>query len=104
MMVDHTEKDEGEEVLKLDGQIKHLKKTLTDAEILSQAVLFMSAGADTTATALSWLAYNLAMNPEIQDKLCEEIDSVLEKHVEKKNFFLSLIPLLHIHIAYFFYD
>lgn len=85
MMVDHSEKYESEEVLKLDSQIKYLKKTLTDDEILSQAVLFMMAGSDTTATALGWLAYNLAMNPATQDKLCEEIDSVLEKHVKQKS-------------------
>ena len=60
---------------------KSLKKTLTDKEILSQAILFLLAGYDTTSNTLSFLAYNLAMNPEYQDKLCEEIDEVMERHV-----------------------
>nr|QEV83804.1 cytochrome P450 [Brachionus rotundiformis] len=57
-----------------------LKKTLTNREILSQSILFLLAGYETTAQTLCYIAYNLAMNPEYQQKLCEEIDSVLEKH------------------------
>ena len=41
---------------------------------------------DTTAAAMSWLSWNLAMNPDIQDKLIEEIDSVLEKHAKERRF------------------
>ena len=93
-MVDHQENakkesESGEDSSAPDAKVieetgskwKSLKKTLTDKEILSQAILFLVAGYDTTANTLSFLAYNLAMNPEYQDKLCEEIDEVLERHV-----------------------
>lgn len=63
-----------------------LKKTLTDREILSQAILFLAAGYETTASTLVLIAYNLATNPECQYKLCEEIDEILEKNVKKKRF------------------
>lgn len=49
--------------------------------MVSQCVLFFIAGYDTTATTLSMTAYNLALYPECQDKLIEEIDSAMEKHV-----------------------
>jgi cytochrome P450 len=57
------------------------KKTLTDAEILSQSLLFMAAGYETIATSLCFTAYNLAISYECQKKLIDEIDRVIEKHV-----------------------
>jgi cytochrome P450 len=58
-----------------------LKKTLTTNEILATAVLFLSAGYESTANALCFVAYNLAMNPESQEKTCHEVDQILEKYV-----------------------
>ena len=60
-----------------------LKRTLTNREILSQAVLFLLAGYETTATTLEWVSYCLAKHQDIQDKLIAEVDNVLEKHVNK---------------------
>ena len=60
---------------------KSMKKTLTDREILAQAILFLAAGYETTASNLTLVAYNLANHPEYQDKLCEEIDEVLQRYV-----------------------
>ena len=42
-------------------------------EVLAQGMLFFIAGYDTTATSIAFLLYNLALNPEIQEKLHEEI-------------------------------
>lgn len=56
-----------------------LKKTLSNAEILSQAILFLTVGAETTANTLAFLSHSLAMHPEYQEKLIEEVDSVLER-------------------------
>ena len=60
---------------------KSMKKTLTNKEILAQAIMFLIAGYDTTGTTLCFILYNLAMYRDCQQKLCDEIDRVLEKHV-----------------------
>ena len=62
-------------------ETKYLKKTLTVSEIFSQAAMFMIAGMETTATTLNLIAYNLAKHPDVQQKLIDEIDKVLENHV-----------------------
>ena len=54
---------------------------LTEDEILAQAILFFMAGYDTTAGAISFLCYNLALNQHCQDTLIEEIDTVMEGQV-----------------------
>ncbi|XP_033752022.1 cytochrome P450 3A29-like [Pecten maximus] len=46
---------------------------LTSEEILGNVELFFVAGYETTATALTMTAYNLATHPECQDKLRQEI-------------------------------
>lgn len=62
---------------------KYLKKSLKFSEIFSQAVMFMIAGMETTASTLNLIAYNLAKNQNIQQKLIDEVDRVLENHVNK---------------------
>jgi cytochrome P450 len=42
---------------------------LTRNEIVANAILFFMAGFETTASTLSFVFYELAMNPEIQDKV-----------------------------------
>uniref|UniRef100_UPI00358F15FF cytochrome P450 3A9-like n=1 Tax=Myxine glutinosa TaxID=7769 RepID=UPI00358F15FF len=49
-------------------------KSLSDNEIQAQAMIFILAGTDTTANTLSYVAYNLAVHPDIQRKLQNEID------------------------------
>lgn len=88
-MVDHEENIEKEDEnlikpktgIEKTNKWKANKKTLTNNEIISNAILFFIAGYDTTATTLSFISYNLAMNPECQEKLCFEIDQILENHV-----------------------
>ncbi|KAL3832686.1 hypothetical protein ACJMK2_024307, partial [Sinanodonta woodiana] len=54
-------------------------KRLDMGEILGQAFIFFIAGYDTTATLLTFFLYAMAVHPEIQEKLTEELDSVLGK-------------------------
>ncbi|XP_043945401.1 cytochrome P450 3A30-like [Protopterus annectens] len=54
--------------------VDHTYKALTDDEIVAQSVLFIIAGYETTSTALTYLAYNLALHPDEQQKLQQEID------------------------------
>jgi len=56
------------------------EKTLSENEILAQALVFFLAGYETTATTLSFCTYELALNPDIQQKLYEEIMSSLDSN------------------------
>uniref|UniRef100_UPI0035900510 cytochrome P450 3A24-like isoform X1 n=1 Tax=Myxine glutinosa TaxID=7769 RepID=UPI0035900510 len=57
-------------------------KSLTDNEIQAQAIIFIIAGTETTANTLSYVAYNLAVHPDIQSKLQEEIDEAFPNKSE----------------------
>ena len=74
-----------------------LKNTLTNSEILSQAILFFAAGYETTATTLEYISYNLATHQDVQDILIDEIDQVLDKHVR---LFLMYINIFCIKYSY----
>lgn len=51
---------------------------ITNNEIIAQSVLFFLVGYDTTATTISVCSYLLALNPDKQEKLHEEIVNMLE--------------------------
>lgn len=51
----------------------------TDSRLASQAFIFFLAGFETSSTTLSFCLYELAVNPDIQTKLREEIDATLGK-------------------------
>ena len=54
-------------------------------------VLFIFAGHDTTATALSFLAYELALAPEIQDRVVVEIAEVLPDMVNAIPIYIHMV-------------
>ena len=56
-------------------------KFLTLPEMQGQIVVFLAAGYETTATTLAFTAYYLALNPNVQEKLQQEID----EHFPTKN-------------------
>eukprot|EP00298_Acanthocystis_sp_HF-20_P016366 c21459_g5_i1.p1 GENE.c21459_g5_i1~~c21459_g5_i1.p1 ORF type:complete len:387 (-),score=73.96 c21459_g5_i1:35-1195(-) len=47
----------------------------------STVLNFVIAGRDTTACTLTWMFFILSTNPEIQEKLCKEIDEVLQNKI-----------------------
>ncbi|XP_055301643.1 probable cytochrome P450 9f2 [Sitodiplosis mosellana] len=57
---------------------RQVNRTWTDDEIIAQCFLFFLAGFDTISTSLSFMAYELALNQDIQQKLYEEIREVNE--------------------------
>ena len=46
-------------------------------EIIAQCMVFMVAGFETTASTLSFFAHSIATNPDVQEKLCQEIEEQL---------------------------
>ncbi|MFC9930337.1 cytochrome P450 [Streptomyces sp. NPDC127190] len=57
-----------------DGQ----SERLSSAELRNEVLTFLVAGSETTAIALSWALYLVATNPDIQQRLWDETDRVLD--------------------------
>lgn len=51
---------------------------LTDEEVVDQIATVLFAGHETTATAMTWCLYLLSLNPDVQDRLREELQGVYE--------------------------
>ncbi|XP_063915549.1 cytochrome P450 9e2-like [Zophobas morio] len=54
------------------------KTEITEQDITSQALIFFFAGFDTVSTLMCFMSYELAVNPDIQKRLIEEVDETLE--------------------------
>ena len=65
-------------------------KGLTEIEIMAQSLIFLLAGFETTASALTFTAYYLAMNQDTQEEVYNELMENLSDQVNlfvlKKNF------------------
>lgn len=59
---------------------KPTKYGFNDTDVVAQAVTFWLDGFETSSIAISYALYELALNPEIQKKLRNEITTALEKH------------------------
>jgi len=51
------------------------RKKLTDNEIIAHSITFLLAGYDTTLNLLTFTTYLLALHPDVQQKLQEEVDA-----------------------------
>ncbi|XP_017770148.1 PREDICTED: cytochrome P450 9e2-like [Nicrophorus vespilloides] len=56
------------------GKMKVKKHEITDDDITAQALIFFFAGFETVSTLMCFMAYELAVNPDIQSKLMKEVD------------------------------
>ncbi|GMS88304.1 hypothetical protein PENTCL1PPCAC_10479, partial [Pristionchus entomophagus] len=72
-------REDGQE-LGAQGEFKlseaKVSKSLTIDEVISQAFVFILAGFDTTANALAYTSWLLAVNPRVMRRCQEEIDDV----------------------------
>ena len=48
--------------------------------VTANAILLILAGHETTSSALAYTSYLLALHPEVQEMLAEEIDNYFQKH------------------------
>ncbi|KAK3415512.1 hypothetical protein EUGRSUZ_H01133 [Eucalyptus grandis] len=67
----------------LDLELPEEKRKLEEDQIVSLCWEFLSAGTDTTSTALQWIMANLVKYPEIQERLYDEIKSVVGQGAEQ---------------------
>ncbi|XP_049307455.1 cytochrome P450 6a8-like isoform X9 [Bactrocera dorsalis] len=65
---------------KLKFDDKNEEKGLTLEEMTAQAFVFFVAGFETSSSTLTFLLYELALNPDIQKRLREEIQEAVENH------------------------
>ena len=68
-MMDAAEREEGGE-----------EKKLTDEEIVTNSIVFLLAGYETTTNTLAFTSYLLAVHPEIQERLQAEINEYFESN------------------------
>ena len=49
-------------------------------ELAAQVFTFFIAGLESSSTTMSFCLYELSLNPDIQRRVQDEIDNVLQKH------------------------
>jgi cytochrome P450 len=57
--------------------VRDEKEAFTEAEIAGNVLTFLVAGEDTTANAMTWMAHFMTADPEIQQRMQQEVDEVL---------------------------
>ncbi|XP_028130066.2 probable cytochrome P450 6a13 [Diabrotica virgifera virgifera] len=69
--------------LQLLIEMKNSGVELTDDEMAAQAFLFFTAGFETSSMSSSFILFELGLHQDVQDKVREEIITVLKKHDDK---------------------
>ncbi|CAG2112261.1 unnamed protein product [Medioppia subpectinata] len=77
--------DDGEEESGIEKKILNIKasnKFITEDEMIAQGFIFFAAGNVTANNTMAFCSYELALNPEVQQKLYEEVMSSLDTNGE----------------------
>jgi cytochrome P450 family 9 len=81
----HSQEDEKTEEFATVEESKFGKSKInrvwSDTDLAAQAFIFLLAGFDTVTTAMSFAAYELAVNPDVQEKLIQEIDNLKNEEI-----------------------
>jgi len=67
----------------LGGQLQDpspVVSEIDDDDFVGQAFQFLAAGFETSGSTMTYALYELALHPEIQERLRDEIMQVLDKH------------------------
>jgi cytochrome P450 family 9 len=72
------EAGDAEELSYTETKMKKIFK-FTDVDLIAQALIFFLGGFETTTTLMQVVSYELAMNPEIQQTLIDEVDEMLSE-------------------------
>uniref|UniRef100_A0A914Z9R6 Cytochrome P450 n=1 Tax=Panagrolaimus superbus TaxID=310955 RepID=A0A914Z9R6_9BILA len=70
------QEDDMDTTNKLDLDIK-IPKKLTRSELIGSSMTFLIGGADTTATLIDYCIYEIALNPEYEKIILQEIDDFI---------------------------
>ena len=87
--------------LMIDASEDESKEGLKTGEIIADSVGFMLAGYETTSTTLAFATYLLATNPEVQERLANEIheyfeeNPVSDRHTSYWHIPSCLFPAMH---------
>ncbi|XP_045476857.1 cytochrome P450 9e2-like [Harmonia axyridis] len=80
-IIDRREENDIERADMLQLLVRRIPETHFDNDdITSQALVFFLGGFETVSSALCFMAYELALNPDIQERLYKEINDFRETH------------------------
>ena len=68
----------------IDASDSETREGLEKGEIIADCVGFIFAGYETTSTTLAFATYLLAIHPEVQEKLANEIHEYFEENPVSK--------------------
>ena len=74
------ENDDHLDQIESDMRLQHVRRhaKISEEEIIATAMVFLVAGYDTTGMTLAFLAYQMSINPELQERLHQEVDQAYE--------------------------
>jgi cytochrome P450 len=68
-----------------DTNSENQEDIMDDRQIRDNVLTMLIAGHETTANALTWTYYLISQNPQVEEKIHEEIDKVISQNKENKD-------------------